>query len=123
MTRAVADQLQLGEPAVSYGLLDFRGTVAPSDEVAAGAAGVHARRVGRGYLDRARAFFSELLHCRRKQLLNLAKAQQTIGRLLQRGEVRDDFQLQFLDELRHVLQQRDYAAIILLLMTLEHENR
>ena len=57
MARTIADDLQLGERAVGHHFRDFRGTFSAFDEVAAGTAGIQARRVGRGKLDQARAFF------------------------------------------------------------------
>lgn len=47
---------------------------------------------------------------------------QSVGCLLQRGVVRDRLEAEFGGQLGHIGQQRDHAAIVLLLMRLEHQQ-
>jgi hypothetical protein len=56
-------------------------------------------------------------------LLHLGVVQQTFRGLLQRGVMRDGAQLQRCGQFRHIRQQRDDAAIVLLLMRLKHQER
>lgn len=64
----------------------------------------------------------ESLHRCAQQLLNLRRFEQTVRCFLQRGVVRDGLESQIAHEIRHVLQQRDHAAVILALMGLQHEQ-
>ena len=48
--------------------------------------------------------------------------QQSLGCLLNRGEVRERFQAQILHQFRHIFQQRDDATIALALMRFEDQN-
>jgi hypothetical protein len=71
---------------------------------------------------RGRAGAPEAFHGAAEQLLHLRIGQQAVGRLLQRRVMRHGAQAEFPDQLGHVLQQRDHAAVVLPLVRLEHEQ-
>lgn len=75
--------------------------------------------VGSGMFDHT--LFLRQGKCLAKQLMLLLRLEQSGAGFLQRGVMGDLLEADGLAELRVVLQERDDAAIVLLLMSLEHQ--
>src|SRR5690606_38152151 len=122
MRRTTDENHQLAEFAVGHlfcRLFAFFGLMRPPDEIATGMMRLKPGGVGSGMFDRA--FF--LRECKRlaKQLMHLLRLEQSDAGFLKRGVMGDLLEADGLAKPRVILQERNDAAIVLLLMDLEHQ--